>query len=487
MTTINLNNIGKVSQKRIRDDNGVKTITSLINLAKEKGVNVGVKKETQQKRAYEYFGNILNNKIEAEREKKIRAEQKKKDDDKKKRKEEKRKKKEIQNVKKNVFEIIDGDITIINQLYEIVKQNKPFKVTLIGDMELVSEGEYTQTELDAMMKKNTKILKQKDYDFRGKKLADAFTELHHDYLIESPDIYYWDKLATRVFVTFGDKPVKTNKIIQAFFDGKLNCVMTPIIHFIEEKIKTAESDKTKANHKSRLNKALSLEKKYHDTGVNEQALNEISNELQLDLYIDLPFQKNYLVSKSNKKAFRTFHFVNTRLNHVDFSEITHTDNIIEVSLDELKAEQDSLDKYKQFYTYTKNCRSINSITTLDAYFVLKNDYKNAVYEFECETGLMNIKLDDVTQNEVSKFVRQGCHFNETVQVNDQSEEYYHIDMQKAYINYKTCKYYDGFVGKITDFRKCDKIMGIGYYQIKNLVLNGKLKQMNEYLEAFRYR
>ena len=48
MTTINLNNIGKASQKRIRDDNGVKTITSLINLAKEKGVNVGVKKETQQ-------------------------------------------------------------------------------------------------------------------------------------------------------------------------------------------------------------------------------------------------------------------------------------------------------------------------------------------------------------------------------------------------------------------------------------------------------
>ena len=70
MTTINIDRIGKTTQKRIRDEVGVRNIIQLKKLAKESGVDLGVKKETQEKRVYEYFATIINTSIEEQKQKK---------------------------------------------------------------------------------------------------------------------------------------------------------------------------------------------------------------------------------------------------------------------------------------------------------------------------------------------------------------------------------------------------------------------------------
>ena len=41
-------------------------------------------------------------------------------------------------------------------------------------------------------------------------------------------------------------------------------------------------------------------------------------------------------------------------------------------------------------------------------------------------------------------------------------------MKKAYANYRLCKYFKWFMGKPTDFRKCNHIVDIGYYLIKKI-------------------
>jgi len=62
----------------------------------------------------------------------------------------------------------------------------------------------------------------------------------------------------------------------------------------------------------------------------------------------------------------------------------------------------------------------------------------------------------------------------------------HIDMKKAYANYKMCRYYDGFLGKPTDFRKCDKMEGIGYYRIQNIQFNNSiLEQWNKRMNIYK--
>jgi hypothetical protein len=55
-----LNEIGKTNRKKIRDLYGVKNTKALIKLAQDEGVNLGKRKETQERRAYKYFGRFYN-------------------------------------------------------------------------------------------------------------------------------------------------------------------------------------------------------------------------------------------------------------------------------------------------------------------------------------------------------------------------------------------------------------------------------------------
>jgi hypothetical protein len=138
----------------------------------------------------------------------------------KKKRQAEREQKKLKEITDNVIELKED---IKNQLYEIVKTdvktNKPFKVTIIN--------------------MNQQVIFEKDYNFGGRSLGDAWSEVHHDMLIESPEKYYWDEIQCKVFITFGEKPIKSDKIIQAFFEGTINCVMMPIIRFLEEKINTS--------------------------------------------------------------------------------------------------------------------------------------------------------------------------------------------------------------------------------------------------------
>jgi len=77
MRTLNLENLGRTAKKLIRDAVGVKTTKQLIKLAIDSGVDVGKRKETQEKRAFEYFGEIYNKMVEDEN-KRIEEEKKKK-------------------------------------------------------------------------------------------------------------------------------------------------------------------------------------------------------------------------------------------------------------------------------------------------------------------------------------------------------------------------------------------------------------------------
>ena len=99
------------------------------------------------------------------------------------------------------------------------------------------------------------------------------------------------------------------------------------------------------------------------------------------------------------------------------------------------------------------------------------------------SGLINCKVDDVDDEELSEFIQEGTHYNGTVDFQDvegaKVEVLNHADMEKAYVNFFRCKWYQGFLGKITDFRKTDKVVGVGLYRITDLVIpEGPLKVYN---------
>jgi hypothetical protein len=75
MSLLNLDSIGKETRRKIRTEVGVRNVNELIQMAQEQGMDLGVRRSTQKKRAYEYFGMLYNESIEAQN--KIKEDEKK--------------------------------------------------------------------------------------------------------------------------------------------------------------------------------------------------------------------------------------------------------------------------------------------------------------------------------------------------------------------------------------------------------------------------
>jgi hypothetical protein len=130
---------------------------------------------------------------------------------------------------------------------------------------------------------------------------------------------------------------------------------------------------------------------------------------------------------------------------------------------------------------------------------IKQDYNEFTNEFMKTSGLNECQICDMKNYNLSQYVRASDHQNETIDFKPMTrfdgsdlEEisieyigYNHIDQEKAYKNVNKCSYYQGYLGKITDFRKTDKIQGIGLYTITNIHLPDKLQKLNNKMKIWK--
>ena len=87
--------------------------------------------------------------------------------------------------------------------------------------------------------------------------------------------------------------IMPEKVAQAFKQGVTNCVFTPILAFMENKINEAKTEGTKKKYISKVNVAKKMEEQYRESGVKEKDMPIIANKLQMDIVINQPFQKNH--------------------------------------------------------------------------------------------------------------------------------------------------------------------------------------------------
>ena len=269
---------------------------------------------------------------------------------------------------------------------------------------------------------------------------------------------------------------------QSFADGVQHCLLGPIgkwIHGLKDKSNSYSK-------KNMLIKYNEFNNDYKD-GVPENDLKLICDTLRVDIDIEAPLSTTPFISvTSDKKRLKKFKYINTRFNHVELGGVINRD-IKEVDdLDELKDLQTKLDADNTFYTF-KRFNEITSISTIENTYTIKSNrvFNDISKSFEEYTGLNNCYICDIQQPELSMFIRNGLLYNGTIDFKDTDDFYEsfedddeidvrvnssvkHIDQKKAYTQFRECKYYKGFVGKITDFRPTNSIQGIGYYSIKNL-------------------
>lgn len=297
---------------------------------------------------------------------------------------------------------------------------------------------------------------------------------------------FWEDSAhlwPRRYVFTLEERIPDRVIVQNFAEGITNCLLTPIQHWAEDALTNAKSAPAKSRYSVILKKLLAYAEKY-TTGVPETDLSEICNDLQIDIVIESPFNPDPLFEvQSTRKRLRRFKFLNSRIDHVDFNELTICATPIESTLEEITALKAKLDESKTFYTYRLNNGKVSSISTLTNTYSLNCHFSEVVAEFEKSTGLIDCKIDDFDENLLSVFIGSGTNYNGTVDFDDVENvrpEINHIDMKKAYANFKTCAQYCGFLGKITDFRQTDKIQGVGMYRITDLDLTGCSERFQTY-------
>lgn len=333
------------------------------------------------------------------------------------------------------------------------------------------------------------VIKTFVVDLDGKN-SDIYFNLYHD--VDYNDIFQ-EYPNARLIIT-RDETIKPQRIAQAFKQGTTNCLFLPIINWCEEKANNASTDGTRKKYISKLNVAKKLEEKYRETGVVKEELQSIADKLQINIIIKLPFDtlEPLLQVKCNKKQLTTFEYINTKLNHVDgftHNEIVNKKNK-EISCEEMEQMYNDLKTNNEYFIFKRNHNSISSISTMEYTYIHKQDFNEFTNQFKKDTGLSSCKVCDFKEYNLSQYIRASCNANLTIdfkQVHPDIEdtnkielgEYKCMDMEKAYKNVDKCKFYDGYLGKITGFRKTNRIIDIGIYTITNLSLPDKLNKLNE--------
>jgi hypothetical protein len=290
------------------------------------------------------------------------------------------------------------------------------------------------------------------------------------------------------------------RIVQSYMKNEtLNCVFKPIMDLCDAKMAdTTMNEKTKSGYKTLHKKVMKMSSKY-PTGVPENELDDLFKQLRLMMTLTLPFCNAVKVfgETDRKKYLTTFEFINTRLNHIEAGINFNNDKPTEISEEEFDEFEKNVRKNSEWNIYKLGTRRKINIRTLTQNYTLISGGMRIFYDFENFYKMGAYKLDDVKDELISKFIRTGCHMTMS-RINDKYrgklETYIsmfkEIDGNKAYASFKQTKYYDGFIGKITDFRRTDKIIGVGFYLIGNLDwtnANQKLKEFQRTFDLWRGR
>lgn len=344
------------------------------------------------------------------------------------------------------------------------------------------------------------------------------------------------KLQAQLLILTLDK-VKKEQVNQYFLDGVNHCFFHPIKEWALDCEDNSKSKSAKKRYKTINNKVTKYIEKYNK-GIPEEDIAEVCNDLQISIEIDLPStmidkKTKFIEIESQKKPLKKFRFVNTRLNHIELNKINSKDNYEEVTKDEIMDIFVDCKKRKEFILWKESKDGVTQINTLNQIYKLKDKggYHDAVNQFEEDFNISDYKIERNKNKDLTQFLESSLNCNQSITFtpkcksidapsyildycdNPESLEEYkldlsnkdenyqekkqlfdwmdglknlnHIDIRKAYTQGHNCTVYQGYLGKITDFRKTDKIIGLGIYQIKNINFSGcsaiqKMKCLHEY-------
>ena len=267
------------------------------------------------------------------------------------------------------------------------------------------------------------------------------------------------------------------KLNQFFRDGISHCVFTPIKQKILENINSTKSKDTMKKWNLRYNHIIELEKEY-SLGVPEDKMIDVAIASGFKITIkDIIGRTLFIFNDKSKKGSLTF--TNTRANHIDEGFLTLEDKGIELSSSEMSKKWNEIKD--DFYMIQGDLKNgiPRKLLTLDNVWSVINPEKQYFDEMNKIASIDDCRFNATKYPEVNEFIKAGRIINSwNLTINDDKPTG-HIDMPKAYTQFKKCSFYKGFLGVIHQWRSgtfdLDFINNhIGYYRFKIINFDNEL-------------
>lgn len=258
---------------------------------------------------------------------------------------------------------------------------------------------------------------------------------------------------------------------QMFRDGISHCVFTPIVAKLEDALKSTESKERATRLKQKIAKLNLLSKEY-EAGVPVDNMEVVAKASGFKIIIhDILGKKLFTFNEAGKCG--NISFTNTRPNHIDEGKIVLNSDSVKVDVETMRKKWNELQSKKEFYMIEGNLidNEPRKIRTIEGVFELHDPNKEYFEEMNEIAQVNKCRFNASKHPEVNEFIKAGRIINAWVTPFTDERPTGHIDMPKAYTQFKKCSHYAGFLGVIHQWRtgSFDKQFleeHIGIYQVR---------------------
>lgn len=258
-----------------------------------------------------------------------------------------------------------------------------------------------------------------------------------------------------VLVVLRATTISAERIVQRFRDGISHCVFTPILTKLRESLENGSSKEYKRKVSNRIRAVEELSKTYAE-GVPVDNMEEVALATGYRIEIrDLFGKKLYIFNEKAKRG--VLRFKNLRENHLDEDHFTSDDAFVNVGAETMKQLYDEAcikwRDEKQFFHFEFIEDGIpKKLYTINGAYALRNEDYMAGVEFTKSIELNKYAFNASKYPEVNAFIKEGRIVNSQVFAFNEKEPTGHIDMPKAYTQFKKCAWYAGFMGVVHQWR-----------------------------------
>jgi len=271
----------------------------------------------------------------------------------------------------------------------------------------------------------------------------------------------------------------TKKLIQYFKDGISHCVFTPILSKLNMSLENTKSKDSSKRLKERIAKVKKLEQEFVN-GVPEDKMESVAVacNMKISLFDILGNQINIY---NEKGKGGNINFTNTRANHVDEGMIALNSDSEYVSNNEIKNIYKDLISGDDFFMIDGDIKNSipRKIRTLENVYEVRDPNADYFEEMDKTINISKYRFHASKYPEVNEFIKNGRIINAWVTSLSDSIPTGHLDMPKAYTQFKKCSFYDGFLGVIHQWRSGNFSLDfikehIGIYRFKVISCQNEL-------------